>query len=101
MQDNQDREPRTDKAESIGEYKKKISPGGSGCLCCLCCTVRTKGKKPGQTGHRSKDKVHGMQKKKVPVVARFSALAQADSWTHPPSYTMGLFPGGKAAGAWR
>jgi hypothetical protein len=39
----------------------------------------------------------------APVGARFSAPVQTGPGAHPASYTMvpGLFPEGKAAGAWR
>jgi len=40
---------------------------------------------------------------RIPVGARFSAPDQAGPGTHPASYTTGyrVFPGGKAAEAWR
>ena len=62
-----------------------------------------KNKGPGLLSRYSDSLQAGRSGDRIPAGARFSAPVQTVPGAHPASYTNGyrVFPGGKAAGAWR
>jgi GTP-sensing pleiotropic transcriptional regulator CodY len=83
-QENQDKE--------VQRTKKKKIPAGTWTI--VLCVVQ----------YRQKGKIQDKQdKKKIPIVARFSATVQTGPGAHPASYNMGtgFLCGDKEAGTWR